>query len=103
MTQDTPTIQSRELMTLMECPPGPFLFEGHLGFKTEYNAIVGEDIGGGKVNWVMSRCWPDVYCMSSGEQFWGGETTHEARSMLMVQPVDLDPATAIPYKAEDEA
>jgi hypothetical protein len=75
-------------VTLAECPPGPFLFEGSLGFKTEYGAMSGKDVGNGKVEWAVIG-GPDVYCMDSGDAFWGGVTSREARSALLVQPVDL--------------
>ena len=76
-----------EPCTLQDCRPGPFLFEGTLGFKTEYGASVGKDIGSGKVEWTVTH-WPDAYCMSSGEIFWGGATGHEGRSKLLVFPVE---------------
>ncbi len=87
-----------EPVSLAECRPGPFWFDGSLGFKTEYGASVGKDIGGGKVEWTVTN-WPDAYCMDSGETFWGGATTHEARAELLVWPVEqliIAPASAIP-------
>lgn len=74
--------------TLAECPPGPFLFNGSLGFKTEYCAVLPKDVGGGKVEFNMSN-WPEAYCMDSGEFFWGGAKTHAERAGLIVQPVDV--------------
>jgi hypothetical protein len=50
---------------LDECPPGLFLFEGTLGFKSEY-----ADVDGGL----------DVYCCDSGEYFWGGHQ-HPRRTL----------------------
>lgn len=70
-------------VTLADCPPGPFVFEGKLGFKTEYRAMV-LDMG----RLVTSR-WPDAYCMATGEAFWGGTTKHRDRAKLLVMPVDL--------------
>ena len=75
-------------VTLAECRPGPFLFEGSLGFKTEYGAMSGKDVGNGKVEWEVIG-GPDVYCMDSGEAFWGGVTSTEVRAALLVHPVDL--------------
>lgn len=78
-------------VTLHECPPGPFLFEGALGFKTEYcamEAIGPVNVPGSQVRWRVGK-WPDAYCMDSGEVFWGGTTTHEDRAALLVEPVDV--------------
>lgn len=71
--------------TLAECPPGLFLFNGTLGFKTEYGAILGKDHGG-TVDFYMTH-WPDAYVAASGEYFWGGASTHEARAALRVIPL----------------
>lgn len=57
--------------TLAECPPGFFVFEGWLGFKSEY----GDDSDKMEV------------FNSGGEAFWGGVSGHEARAALVVQPV----------------
>ncbi len=76
-------------MTLAECPPGPFLFNGSLGFRTEYGAmrVTGPvDVPGDQIRWSVSR-WPDAYCLDSGEFFWGGVVTHEDRARLLVQPL----------------
>jgi len=75
-------------VTLAACPAGPFLFNGSLGFKTEYGAISGKDLGGGLVQWTMVG-GPDVYCMGSGEAFWGGVTNREDRAALLVNPVEF--------------
>lgn len=80
-------------VTLADCPPGPFLFEGKLGFKTEYRAMV-LDMG----RLVTSR-WPDAYCMATGEAFWGGTTRHRDRAALLVMPVTLDEDAARPMRA----
>lgn len=80
------------MITLQECPPGPFLFDGHLGFKTEYGMTLvdenGANMRGDKVRWIVTN-WPDAYCMESGEVFWGGARTHEERARLMVEPIDV--------------
>lgn len=52
--------------TLAECPPGLFVFNSSVGFKSEYGI-------------------DDPYC-ESGEIFWGGVSTKEERSKLIVQP-----------------
>jgi hypothetical protein len=85
-----------ELVTLTECPPGPFQFTCEqyttLGFKTEYGMSQvdenGADMPGHLVRWVVTN-WPDAYCMESGEVFWGGAKSHEERAKLLVRPVDV--------------
>jgi hypothetical protein len=62
---------------LDECPPGLFLFEGTLGFKSEY-----ADVDGGL----------DVYCCDSGEYFWGGTSTREELYALLVMPMAVVPS-----------
>jgi len=70
-------------VSLNECPPGPFEFNGSLGFKTEYGAA----------KWLPERDaftvshWPDPYVLDSGEAFWGGVSGQEARAALVVQPL----------------
>jgi hypothetical protein len=60
---------------LSECPPGLFVFNNIVGFKSEYGRV-DED-----------RRYSDVFCADSGEYFWGGESNKEAREALVVQPV----------------
>jgi len=55
------------LCQLKECPPGFFIYNNSLCFKTEYKP-------------------EEVYC-ESGEIFWGGTTKDEMRQILDVQPV----------------
>jgi len=55
------------LCTLGQCPPGLFVFQNCLGFKSEY----GQD---------------EMYVVESGEAFWGGTNTKEKRLSLPVQP-----------------
>jgi hypothetical protein len=64
-----------KLVTLAECPPGAFMFNGHMGFKTEYR------LEGGRT---------EAYCMSSGECFIGGAESSEAREELLVYPVNAE-------------
>lgn len=79
-----------ELCTLAECPPGAFLFNDTLGFKTEYNAMQSDGpvaCPGDQIRWKVSN-WPEAYCMDSGEFFWGGAANHEDRAKLLVLPVE---------------
>ena len=57
--------------SFQECPPGPFLFKNNLCHMTEYSNNEGKR---------------DAYC-ETGEYFWGGTSTVEARSKLIVQPL----------------
>lgn len=61
-------------VTLADCPPGLFEFEGSLGFKTEYRTNEG---------------FVEAYCMDSGEFFWGGTETHVDRGHLLVRPAEV--------------
>lgn len=84
------SVWTDEPVTLAACPPGPFWFDGWLGFKTEYNALLADgrvECPGHLIRWKMSD-WPDAYCMKSGEYFWGGTKTHEERANLLVWPVE---------------
>ncbi|MET3436352.1 hypothetical protein [Sphingomonas sp. 1185] len=78
-------------VTLADCPPGPFLFEGTLGFKTEYRAMMRAPSSCRTPAEVrfMTTCWPDAYCMATGEAFWGGTTRHRDRAKLLVLPIVL--------------
>lgn len=67
--------QDRDTCTLAKCPPGLFLFEGTLGFRTEYEMEVDK------------KFYPQAFVVSSGEIFWGGVHSHEERSNLIVQPL----------------
>ncbi|WP_343526922.1 hypothetical protein [Sphingomonas sp.] len=82
-------------VTLADCPPGPFLYDGTLGFKTEYRAMV-------QAPWTnpappeplyLTSRWPDAYCLATGEAFWGGTTRHRDRATLLVMPVTLTDGT----------
>jgi hypothetical protein len=63
--------------TLLECPPGLFLFNNELCFKSEYALFDNE---GNKLSDI------EVYC-DNGEAFWGGVKTHEEKEKLIVQPL----------------
>lgn len=68
-----------EPVPLNECPPGPFAYNGSLGFRSEYATTL-ED---------PRRHQVDAYCFESGEYFWGGAKGTEARGKLIVQPLAL--------------
>lgn len=73
-----------------ECPEGLFLFNGSLCFKSEY-----------KTQNQSSGYWQsDAYVVSSGEYFWGGASTAEARDKLLVTPVPADHIDALTKKNE---
>lgn len=63
--------------TLVKCPPGLFLFDGTLGFKTEYDMLIDP-----------FEETPQAFVLASGEVFWGGARNHEERRNLIVQPLD---------------
>lgn len=65
-----------EQQTLMECPPGLFLFEGELCVKTEYYINVNGD-----------KDQPQAYVVRTGEFFQGGcEGDNSKRKNLLVRP-----------------
>ena len=63
--------------TLEKCPPGLFLYDGCLGFKTEYDMLIDPH-----------EPTPQAFVLASGEVFWGGAKNHEERRNLIVQPLD---------------
>lgn len=78
-----------EPVTLADCEPGLFLFNGNVGFKSEYGAMetVGPtNIPGPEVRWTVGNN-PDAYCADSGEYFWGGVKTRVERNSLIVRPM----------------
>lgn len=59
--------------------PGLFRFEGTLCFKSEYETKSGSE----------PDVWQsDAYVVSSGEYFWGGESSAAKRENLLVTPED---------------
>lgn len=78
-----------EMVTLADCPPGLFLWNGSLGFKSEYGAM--EPVGD-KLKFFMVGNTPDAYCADSGEVFWGGTSNHRDRVKVLVRPVQTTPA-----------
>lgn len=75
-----------DLVPLIDCPPGFFLFDGEVCFKTKYATEVPE----GSQQW-----WPDAYCESTGAYFWGGASSHKERAKLMVRPIDAEAIATI--------
>lgn len=72
-------------VTLAECPPGLFLWNGSLGFKSECGAM--EPVGD-NFKFFMVGNTPDAYCADTGEVFWGGTSNHKDRSRVLVRPID---------------
>lgn len=64
---------------LAECPPGLFLFNGNLGFKSEYKTESMSPPG----FWQS-----DAYVVESGEYFWGGVSDAREREQLIVTPLE---------------
>lgn len=65
-------------LTLGACPPGLFLFDATVGFKSEYKTESKSRAG----FWQS-----DAYCVESGEYFWGGTPNPIEREQLMVLPL----------------
>ena len=59
---------------LRDCPVGLFLFDGSLGYKSEYGD---------------NRGFVHAYCFGSGEYFWGGAKNAHDQGSLMVTPMKL--------------
>lgn len=76
-------------VTLAECPPGLFLWNGTLGFKSEYGAMEPVGISPHHQQWKVGNR-ADAYCADSGEYFWGGTSNHDDRAKLLVYPVSAD-------------
>nr|WP_312294659.1 hypothetical protein [Brevundimonas diminuta] len=76
-------------VTLAECPPGLFLWNGTLGFKSEYGAMEPVGISPHHQQWKVGNR-VDAYCADSGEYFWGGTSNHDDRAKLLVYPIDAD-------------
>lgn len=67
-----------EPTTLAQCPRGPFLFQGIVGFKSEYSDNNGF-----------------IHAFNEGgEYFWAGAGTPANQRKLMVQPLRLVKGTA---------
>jgi hypothetical protein len=84
--RDTPS----NLVTLADCPPGLFRFNGELCFKSEYRTS--RENG-------TSVC--DAYVVASGEYFWGGTSVDSQREALKVQPVASPLFPEGVFKAKD--
>ena len=74
-----------DLVTLGDAPPGLFLYQGTLGFKSEYKTESLSHPG----FWQS-----DAYVVESGEYFWGGTSDPVEREKLMVDLVDHEVVTA---------
>ncbi|MFI8683216.1 hypothetical protein ACIGFJ_12715 [Brevundimonas diminuta] len=76
-------------VTLAECTPGLFLWNGTLGFKSEYGAM--EPLGSNPTRneWKVGNR-ADAYCADSGEYFWGGTSNHDDRAKLLVYPISAE-------------
>jgi hypothetical protein len=66
--------------TLAECPPGHFVYQGSLCFKTEYRCSTTPDRPAGKI---------EAYC-ESGEFFVAGAASEADREKIIVQPVSSE-------------
>lgn len=60
---------------LIDCPPGLFAFGDNIGFKSEYGC--------------ENAAYMEVYCVDSGEIFWGGTDNKDQRAALVVQPLNV--------------
>lgn len=65
--------------TLLDCPPGLFIFgierdAPYIGFKSEYGNSVDN---------------LEVFCVESGECFWGGTSGKAERAAVKVVPAKL--------------
>lgn len=73
--------------TLAECPPGLFLYNDTVGFKTDYNAmepVPPVNVPGDQLRWKVGT-HPDAY-NSAGENFCVG--TKDETDRQFVQPLD---------------
>lgn len=66
-------VENGPMRTLYACPPGPFLYDGIVGFKSEYRDNTGF-----------------VHAFNEGgEYFWAQAQNHWEQSQLVVQPLKL--------------
>lgn len=72
MQRDRTIVIKDQTVSLLDCPPGLFVFEGEIGFKAEYHSNLPDRM--------------EVYCVSSGEEFWGDTTCWWDRALLHVYP-----------------
>jgi hypothetical protein len=77
-------------MTLGKCPPGLFMFDGTLCFKSEYKTESQSRPG----FWQS-----DAYVVESGEYFWGGVSDPRERERLEVTPIEDDERYAAGFAA----
>lgn len=88
-TPTSPVLRHGPVTTLAECPPGLFLFGETMAFKSEY-----------RTRTASHQYQSDAYVLESGEYFWGGAKSSEAREALIVQPVTLAQPAAQQSEAE---
>lgn len=72
---------------LKDAPPGLFLWNGVLCFKSEY---------------TMCGTCPEAFVVESGEYFWGDAKMHSERSQLMVEPVTIEDLLPDAHKPETD-
>lgn len=77
MTIDPVELERLSDCTLAECPPGLFMFNGTMGFKSEYTTTL--------ENPRRYQC--DAYVVESGEYFHGGAKGTQDRAALIVTPL----------------
>ena len=65
----------KKKIALIDAPVGLFMFDGVMGFKTEY----------------MTNGFVEAFVVASGEYFWGGVKTSEERNNLKVTPIKAEP------------
>lgn len=75
--QDSITHETLKACTLADCPPGLFMFNGTMGFKSEYTTTL--------ENPRRYQC--DAYVVESGEYFHGGAKSTQDRAALIVIPL----------------
>ena len=67
-----------------ECPPGLFLWAGHLNLMTEYSQAS-----------TRGERLRLAYVCASGEMFWGGTSFVSDRNALKVQPIPRSALDAV--------
>ena len=83
-----------DLVTLKDCPAGPFFYENLLYVKTAFQSEFPIDSG---------KWWSEAFCMRDGQQFMPhkGYMTSAQREELLVLPVD--PGNIIIEEPEQDA
>lgn len=76
-----------EKKILIDAPVGLFMYDGIMGFKTEY----------------MTNGFVEAFVVESGEYFWGGVKTSEERNNLEVTPIEAEPVVYGKWKWDENA